>query len=149
MYAPNVGAGHVLRQCYNQRMTLHPIPAEKMAAYREGLRRRLNQPLTADERAVLDAARREAQEMAVRLVKQHGARRVILFGSVARQRRLRPDSDIDLAIEGMPTETFYQLVGDLCTAQGRQIDLVRLETARESLRKIIVLEGRVLADDGG
>ena len=129
-------------------MTMYPIHAEKMAAYREGLRRNLNRPLTTEEQVALDTAHREAEEMAARLVKQNGARRVILFGSVARQRRLRPDSDIDLAVEGMPTETFYQLVGDLCTAQGRRIDLVRLETVRESFRKIITLEGVVLAHDG-
>jgi len=130
-------------------MTIYPIPAEKMTAYREGLRRRLNRPLTADERAALETVRREAEEMAARLVKRHGARRIILFGSVARKRRLRPDSDIDLAVEGMPAETFYQLVGDLYTPQGRRVDLVRLETARDSFQKIIALEGALLAHDGG
>jgi len=129
-------------------MTLYPIPAEKMAAYRTGLRRNLNQPLTADERAALETVRREAEEMAARLVKQHGARRIILFGSVARKRRLRPDSDIDLAVEGMPVETFYQLVGDVYTPHGRRVDLVRLETARDSFQKIIALEGVLLAHDG-
>ena len=127
---------------------MYPIPAEKMAAYRTGLRRNLNQPLTTDERTALETARREAEEMAARLVKQHGARRIILFGSVARKRRLRPDSDIDLAVEGMPVETFYQLVGDLYTPQGRRADLVRLETARDSFQKIIALEGVLIAHDG-
>ena len=92
-------------------MAVYPIPAEKMAAYREGLRRRLNRPLTPEEQKTLEIAWREARQVAERLVKQHGAKRVILFGSVARQRRLRRDSDIDLAVEGMPAENFYQIVG--------------------------------------
>lgn len=129
-------------------MSLHPIPAERMDAYREGLRRNLRRPLTIEEQAALKITRREAEQMAERLVKQYGARRVILFGSVARQRRLRPDSDIDLAVEGMSTDDFYRIVGDLRTSQGRGVDLLRLETARESFRKVIALEGVVLAHDG-
>ena len=97
---------------------------------------------------MLNAAMREARQMAKRLVKQHGAKRVILFGSVARQRRLRRDSDIDLAVEGMPAENFYQIVGDLWTKQGRQVDLVRWETLRESFRQVVEREGKLLAYDG-
>ena len=129
-------------------MPAYPLSAEKLAAYRRGLRRRLGKPLTAEERAMLNAAMREARQMAKRLVKQHGAKRVILFGSVARQRRLRRDSDIDLAVEGMPAENFYQIVGDLWTKQGRQVDLVRWETLRESFRQVVEREGKLLAYDG-
>ncbi len=49
---------------YNHSMTLQSIPAEKMAAYRAGLRRRLSRSLTADKQTALETARREAQEMA-------------------------------------------------------------------------------------
>ncbi|MBI3762263.1 MAG: nucleotidyltransferase domain-containing protein [Chloroflexi bacterium] len=119
-----------------------------MRAYREGLRRRLNKPLTAEEEKALETARGEARQMAEQLVKQHGAKRVILFGSVAQKRRLRRDSDIDLAVEGMPAENFYKIVGDLRTDNGRAVDLIRLETARESLRKLIMLEGVELSRDG-
>jgi|SRR3990172_5510167 len=129
-------------------MTLQSIPAEKMAAYRAGLRRRLNRPLTAEEKVALETARREAEQAAAQLVKQHGVKRVILFGSVVRQRRLRRDSDIDLAVEGMPAENFYQIVGDLWTKQGRQVDLVRWETLRESFRQVVEREGKLLAYDG-
>ncbi len=124
------------------------VPAEKLAVYRRGLRRRLGQLLTAEEKDALEAARHEATLVAEMLVKQYGARRVILFGSMAQNRRLRRDSDIDLAVEGMPIENFYRLVGDLRTASGRSVDLVRLETARESFRKLIRLEGVLLAHDG-
>ena len=126
-------------------MTLQSIPAEKMAAYRAGLRRRLNRPLTAEEKVALETARREAEQAAAQLVKQHGVKRVILFGSVVRQRRLRPDSDIDLAVEGMPGESYYRIVGDLWTEQGRRIDLIRLEAMRPAFRELVEREGKLLA----
>ena len=132
---------------YNHRMTLQSIPAEKMAAYRAGLRRRLSRPLTSDEKTALESALREAEQIAQDLIKQHGAKRVILFGSVARQQRLRPDSDIDLAVEGMPVESYYQIVGDLWTEQGRRIDLIRLEAMRPAFRELVEREGKLLAHD--
>jgi len=124
------------------------VPAEKLAAYRRGLRRRLDRTLTAAEKATLEAARLEAVHVAETLVRQYGAKRAILFGSVAQNRRLRRDSDIDLAVEGMPVGNFYRLVGDLRTPSGRSVDLVRLETARESFRRLILVEGVLLAHDG-
>lgn len=129
-------------------MAVYPMPADKMATYREGLRRSLSRPLTADEQAALEIAWREAREIAEQLVKQWGAKRVILFGSVARKRALRPESDIDLAVEGMAAHGYYQIVGDLRTTQGRAVDLVRFESLRESFRKVIAVEGAVLAHDG-
>jgi predicted nucleotidyltransferase len=125
------------------------ISLEKIAAYREGLQRRISRPLTKTERLELDRAYAEAQHLAQELVTQHRARRVLLFGSVARRWPLRPDSDIDLAVEGMPSENYYQIVGDLQTSSGRWVDLVRLEDVRPAVRQIILLEGVVLAHDGG
>ena len=123
------------------------IPTEKIITYREGLRRRLSRPLTETEQSELDQAQAEAKHLAQMLVKEHGARRVLLFGSVARRRPLRVDSDIDLAVEGMPVENYYRLVGDLQTASGRLVDLVRLESARAPIKQIILLEGISLAND--
>ncbi len=121
------------------------IPAEKMASYRQGLRRKLSRPLTGTEQAELDKARAEAKRLAQALVKEHKARRVWLFGSVACRRPLRADSDIDLAVEGMSPDVYYSLVGDLHSASGRLVDLIRLESARWPIKRIILLEGVILA----
>jgi len=123
------------------------IPTEKLITYREGLQRRLSRPLTKTEQSELDQAQAEAKHLAQMLVKEHGARRVLLFGSVARRRPLRVNSDIDLAVEGMPVEDYYQLVGDLQTASGRLVDLVRLESVPTPLKQIILLEGISLVND--
>ncbi len=122
------------------------IPADKMATCRESLRRRLSRPLTETEQSELERARAEAQLLAHKLVEEYGARRVLLFGSVARRRPLRPDSDIDLAVAGMSSDAYYEIVGDLRSASGRLVDLVRLERVRPSIKRVILSEGIVLVD---
>ncbi len=41
-----------------------------------------------------------------------GARKVLLFGSLARG-EFRTDSDVDLAVEGLPSEVYFRAVGEL------------------------------------
>jgi predicted nucleotidyltransferase len=60
------------------------------------------------------------------LLKSMGARRVYLFGSVARG-NARTDSDLDLAVEGLPPETFYRTLAQLNDLADRQVDLVDLD----------------------
>ena len=85
------------------------LPVEKVSLYRRHLRRRLSQSLTATELSELKSARAEAEQVAWQLVREHGAKRVLLFGSIARGWPLRPESDIDLAVEGMPADRFFKI----------------------------------------
>jgi len=79
------------------------------------------------------------------LTRVYGARKVILFGSLVRG-DARPDSDIDLAVEGLaPADTFRALARATGVA-GRHVDLVPLEDARPEVLAIIAREGEVLFD---
>lgn len=120
------------------------IPAEKLEIYRTGLRHRLSRQLTKAEQSELDQAYDQTQALAQTLVKDHGAQCVWLIGSIARRRPLRPDSDIDLAVEGMSSEAYYKLVGDLRAESGRQVDLLRLENLRSAAKRVIFSEGIIL-----
>ena len=67
-----------------------------------------------------------------------GVRRVMLFGSLAQTNVFRPDSDVDLAVEGLERRSYWKAwkmaedhIGD------RQVDLVEIEMATESLKKAI------------
>lgn len=52
---------------------------------------------------------REAQQLANTLAHVYGARKVYLFGSLAKARALfTASSDIDLAVEGLPEACFYE-----------------------------------------
>jgi predicted nucleotidyltransferase len=72
----------------------------------------------------------------------------ILFGSAARG-RLRPDSDLDIAIlpldPELPLASELDLQVALTRATGRSVDLVRLDQAPTLLRWEVARYGRVLA----
>ena len=67
---------------------------------------------------------------------------MILFGSLAQEAWYVADSDVDLAVEGLAGDTIWQawraveeIIGD------RPVDLVEVETARQSLRSAIERTG--------
>ena len=76
-------------------------------------------------------------------LKSHFAvRRVVVFGSLAHPTWFMPDSDVDLAVEGLAPKDYWQawrmveeIIGD------RPVDLVEIEAARGSLRQAIERDG--------
>jgi predicted nucleotidyltransferase len=65
-------------------------------------------------------------EKAAAALKAAGAREVYVFGS-ARKGILRPNSDVDLAVSGLPPEAFFRAMGKASRALGRQVDLIDLD----------------------
>ena len=82
------------------------------------------------------------------LVRDFGVRKVVLFGSLARGDG-RPDSDIDLAVEGLPPELTFRAMARAADIAGRHVDLVPLETARPEVLAIIEREGEVILGKNG
>ncbi|MBI3973218.1 MAG: nucleotidyltransferase domain-containing protein [Chloroflexi bacterium] len=80
---------------------------------------------------------------AVHLLKQRlGARRVVLFGSLAHGGWFFTTSDVDLGVLGLEGEAFWQgwrLVEDIVGE--RRVDLVALELASEPLQRAIERDG--------
>ena len=73
---------------------------------------------------------------------QFGARRVVLFGSLAHRAWFASDSDVDLAVEGLPAEHYWdawRLAEDIIA--DRPVDLVEIELASDSLTKSIERHG--------
>jgi len=79
----------------------------------------------------------------VGILRDYGARRVFLFGSMARG-DVRPGSDVDLACEGLPPGRFFEAWGRLLLFTGREVDLVDLSEVKEPLRRRIEEEGVLL-----
>ncbi len=89
-------------------------------------------------------ARRTASRLA-RMCAEAGATRVVLFGSLVTGEWRR--GDIDLAVEGLPGEAFFPLLGTLLIeALPFSVDLVAIEDAPAPLRDRIESEGEVLVD---
>ncbi len=109
-------------------------------SYVEGLRRRReSERRAAQERAA--RAQAVARRCAVHLRGQYGARRVVLFGSLARG-DLHAMSDIDLAAEGIDPEELFRAGADLARLAGDiEVDLVPLEIASPGLLARLDEEG--------
>lgn len=96
------------------------------------------------DRASAEEAMLVAQRLATVLVRDHGARRVVLFGSLATG-RFGPGSDIDLAVEGLAPGTVIDVGVALEPLAGRfQLDLVRLEALPDGFRARVERDGMTL-----
>ena len=62
------------------------------------------------------------------LLTLEGAREVYVFGSVA-SGTTREDSDVDLAVAGLPPERFFATLAKLANLFDRSVDLVDLDEA--------------------
>ncbi len=97
-----------------------------------------------------ERARQVAQACADLLREQFGARRVILFGSLVGPEPWHEGSDIDLAVEGIPSEQFFKAWGAcdrlLPRDLGMVLDLVPLEDVSPRMRARILGEVDVPAD---
>lgn len=89
------------------------------------------------------AAWADAQKIADCLRTQFGATQVLVFGSLVDTGLFDGRSDIDVAVRGIPASQFFQAVTQIMSmSQTFSIDLVDLDTCPETLRQIIVREGK-------
>jgi predicted nucleotidyltransferase len=117
-------------------------PAD-LKRYRDAARRRaMSRMLTPVDAAARDDLLRRVRSAAATLRTRYGAKRVILFGSLAHEGWYAADSDVDLAVEGLDGDAIWrawraveEIVGD------RPVDLIEVETARASLRSAIERTG--------
>ncbi len=126
-------------------MSLKMTPAD-LAPYRAFWRKLAKAELTPEMRAAAEQARAEARRLAQILADEFGVERVYLFGSFAWGKVVRPDSDIDLAVEGLPPRQFFKACGRLEGATYYAFDLVPLENASPRLRELILRSGILVYD---
>ena len=114
-----------------------PVSDEDLDRYRRTLRRR-DEAARAQQKEARRNAWHAARQAASVLEDKFGAERVVLFGSVARKERLNPRSDLDLAVGGLTPMAYYRAVARLQSIpEERTVDLVRLESCRDSLRQTV------------
>lgn len=115
------------------------LTKERLKYYLKTARRRPTRPeLTPAERSARQALLRRIVRAASLLKSCFGARRVLLFGSLAHQAWFAPDSDVDLVVEGLRGPNYWdawraveEIIGD------REVDLIEIESASDSLRRAI------------
>jgi predicted nucleotidyltransferase len=77
-------------------------------------------------------------DKAIQILRRHGASEVYAFGSVVTDRWSPPESDLDLAVRGVPCRVFYRAVGDLLWELDCSVDVIDLDVDRrfgDSLRE--------------
>jgi predicted nucleotidyltransferase len=90
------------------------------------------------------AARKTALAISEYLVKTYHANKVVLVGSLLDERRFDIHSDIDLCVQGIPSDSYFRAVGEsLLQASPFDIDLIPMEHGSERMNKH-VMEGEVL-----
>jgi predicted nucleotidyltransferase len=97
------------------------------------------------EKAAIEKRRSQARQIAkqaTEILKQHGATKVVLFGSIL-DHTFKLDSDIDLAVE-MPAAAWWKWYLKLGEKLDFPIDLVHLGKISEEFREIILQFGEVI-----
>lgn len=120
------------------------LSREELQVYVDAHRKRVWPKLTAEQEAEREAKIELARQVARMLKEKYGAKRVLLFGSLAHQAWYHDKSDIDLAAEGLGND-YFKAWGDAeQIVDGRKIDLIDMEWASDSLRSAINEEGMEL-----
>lgn len=78
----------------------------------------------------------KAVTAAANLLRNLGATQVFIFGSAARG-ELRPDSDVDLAVTGLPSQVYFSAVSKASDLLGRPVDLVDLDDSTPLVRYLL------------
>lgn len=89
---------------------------------------------------------REAEWLSKQLIEKFDAEEVYLFGSLAWSDDFTPETDIDLAIRGLPAERYLEAVSYLKRESNFPVDLVDVDKVPDHLRQRIVREGKVLSE---
>lgn len=122
--------------------SLQLTPAE-IARYRAAARKRAAaRTLTPSDAAARDDLLKRVRHAAAVLKARYGVKRVILFGSLAHEGWYSADSDVDLAIEALPSDAYWRawrLAEEII--RDRAVDLIEMESAREPLRSAIERTG--------
>jgi predicted nucleotidyltransferase len=73
---------------------------------------------------------------AANLLRSMGASDVFVFGSFVRN-ELRPESDIDIAVSGLPPKVYFSAVSKVSDVVGRPVDLVDLDDETPLVRHLV------------
>ena len=101
----------------------------------------------ADEQADLARLRAQvhadARSVAELLRARYGVTRVLLFGSLLTD-RFAADSDIDLAVEGLPRAALFAAMGEASALVHRWVDIKPLEELSEHFLRRVLSTGEEL-----
>jgi predicted nucleotidyltransferase len=78
-----------------------------------------------------------AQQISDRLKNEFGATKVVLFGSLLSPEHMDFESDIDLAVWGLPSQSLYQAGATMEEGHDFPVDLVLIEQVKPHIKQAI------------
>jgi predicted nucleotidyltransferase len=122
------------------------LTREQWQPYIEAARQRPAPPeITQAEQQQREQLLVRVRQVAAELKSRFNTNRVILFGSLTQADWFTAGSDVDLAVEGLTAADYWQawrLAEEMI--EHRSVDLIEIETAKESLRRAIMRYGMEL-----
>ena len=102
----------------------------------------------AESLALADSARADLKK-AIEILRNYGAKRILLYGSLCRSGQFHRRSDIDLVVEGIPPQHFLRAAGDLMMEIDWPIDLKPLEGLDGLFRELVIKRGELIYAEKG
>jgi predicted nucleotidyltransferase len=88
-------------------------------------------------------ARQEVKQIVDFLVQSYGVQRIILFGSLTRDRFVE-ESDIDLAVKGLVPADYFKILAEVNRLASRWVDLKRWQDLDPYFQSRILETGEIL-----
>ncbi len=82
-------------------------------------------------------------EKAACILKAAGCSEVYIFGSLT-DKNFNAESDIDIAVKGMPKELFFQIGGRLMIELDHRFDLIEIDNPNSRFAKHIINNGELI-----
>ena len=117
----------------------------KYDSYIAGWQKRFGEQREKQQQRTIEMGK-AAERCADLLANQFEVHRVYLFGSLAEGRVIHARSDIDLAVEGLPSHLYFKALSALwqLLPPGVELDLVPWEDAYDSMKEKIKTQGKLL-----
>lgn len=105
---------------------------------------RKQEALQAKRLKLWQQAQADAQQIIDMIAGKYVPKKIIQWGSVLEPRHFSEASDIDLAVAGVDSILFLQLLGEAEDMTKFPLDLIRWEDIDPSFQKIISMKGKIV-----
>lgn len=128
--------------------TAKELSPEELQQYRLRFKQHFQNREPVDE-ALLRLAWKTARRVALMLYENFGATQVAVFGSLAERDWFSEQSDIDIVVWGLPSNSYFRAVAETINfSREFKIDLVRFESCKGAFRKRVQSQAVPIQKDG-
>ena len=103
-----------------------------------------HESLTAKRLELWAIAQQDSQNIIAMIIYKYQPQQIIQWGSVLNAKHFSEASDIDLAVKGIDSITFMQLLADAEEMTQFPLDLIQWENIHPSFQKIILMKGKIV-----